>query len=168
MERKGISLIGFPASGKSTIGKVVARMVDMPYLDIDRWIDEVEGRPLSEVIRERGAEYTLNLETKCIRGRDLRNTLVSTPGSIIYNDVYDHLSEQTEIVWLNVPTADLRSRLECDEEHMREVIGLKEKGFDKLYAERAPLYRKWAKYVIDCAGKDVDQIAGEIADTVQL
>jgi shikimate kinase len=164
MKRKGISLIGFPASGKSTIGRHVAKKTGLPMLDIDRWMEERVGTALSEIIRTNGAEYTLNLETTSIRGRDLGDMIVSTPGSIIYNDVYDHLAEYTDIVWLDVPFEELKRRLETDAEHLREIIGIKEKGLDGLFAERRPLYEKWAHHRIDCEGKTAKQIATEIVD----
>lgn len=164
MKERGITLIGFPASGKSTIGRHVARLTGYEMLDIDRWMEQQEGMPLSQVIREKGVEYTLDLETKSVMGRDMHETLVSTPGSIIYNDVYDHLAAQTDIVWLDVPFDELQRRLENDAEHMREIIGIREKGLDGLFTERRPLYKKWARFVIECAGKSAGDIACEVVD----
>jgi len=161
MKRKGITLIGMPASGKSTIGKELSAKLGLPLLDVDQWMEEHEGMPLRDIIRTKGAEYTLNLETSCIRDQDLHETIVSTPGSIIYNDVLDALEEQTHIIWLNAPLSLLQERLAPDVNNERGIIGLEEKGLDGLFAERMPLYEKWAQYTIDCGGKEQAAIVAE-------
>ncbi|USN96979.1 MAG: hypothetical protein H6797_02195 [Candidatus Nomurabacteria bacterium] len=162
MKRKSISLIGMPACGKSTIGKELAKVLGMPLLDVDKWMEEREGMPLREVIETKGKDYTLRLETDCIRSHDLHDVILSTPGSIIYNDVLDVLQEQTHIVWLNVPFAAIEERLAPDVDNKRGVIGLKEKGLKRLFDERTPFYAEWATSVIDCGSKSATDIVDEI------
>ena len=60
------------------------------------------------------------IEKENLEWRDLSDLIVSTPGSIIYNDVYDHLADHTDIVWLDVPFKELERRLLADEEHIGE------------------------------------------------
>lgn len=172
MEQKGITLIGMPTSGKSTIGAVIAERLQWPMLDVDRWMEAKMHMPLGKIIETIGTEETLALETDCLIQADLHQVVVSTPGSIIYNDVYDVLASQTDIVWLNVPVEEVERRLRTDPDPNRadQIIGIKEKGLAKLFAEREPLYRKWsaAGYVISCAFKDASGIATEIIDTVGL
>jgi shikimate kinase len=164
MEKKGITLIGMPTSGKTTIGREIAQRLRWPLLDIDQCIEKQEGMALGEVITNKGSEYALNLETEFIHGTNLLNTVVSTPGSIIYNDVLGKLQSETRIYWLDVTLDEVKRRLSEDPNPRRleTIIGAKEKGLDLLYAERTPLYRKWAQFVISCAGKDVTQIASEV------
>jgi shikimate kinase len=167
MERKGITLIGMPASGKSTIGKELAKRLSFPLLDVDRWMEQQNGGvPLAEIIETKGADYTLNMETDCIRRHNLHETIVSTPGSIIYNDVLEPLQEQTHIVWLNVPADTIEQRLRDDTARTRLIIGLKEKGFAKLLIERMPLYEQWARYTVDCDGKSALDITAEIINHI--
>ncbi|MCA9334860.1 hypothetical protein KC953_01830 [Candidatus Saccharibacteria bacterium] len=161
--QKGIALIGMPASGKTTISRELAARLNRPLLDVDQWMEAHEKRPLSETIATKGKKYTLDLETACIRDHDLRELILSTPGSIIYNDVLDLLREKTHIIWLDVPFEVIEERLAPDVDNQRGVIGLKEKGLRALYDERTPLYRKWATHTIDCGDKDVEAIVLEIA-----
>ena len=163
MKRKGITLIGMPACGKSTIGKRLEEELGYPMLDVDRWMEKQEDDvPLWQVIRSKGAEYVLNLETRCIRDTDLHQTIVSTPGSIIYNDVLKPLQRQTHIVYLNVPFDEIKARLDADTVRQGEIIGIKQKGLDGLFAERTPVYQKWAMSTIDCAGKSKADITAEV------
>ncbi len=164
--RPGITLIGMPTCGKSTIGRILSKKLGMPMLDVDRWMEQQEDMLLPEIIRTKGAEYVLALESSCVRDYDLRETIVSTPGSIIYNDVLEPLQRQTRIVWLDVPLDEIRKRLGNDTERQGEIIGIKEKGLDGLFNERVPLYRQWAQYVIDCKNKTADDIANEVIATL--
>ena len=167
MKRKGITLIGMPASGKSTIGKQLAKSVGFPMLDIDRWMERQEGSvPLWQLIRTKGAQYVLELETDCVRNHDLHETVLSPPGSIIYNDVLQPLREQTHIIYLEVPFKEIKARLDADTVRQGEIIGIKEKGLDGLFAERTPLYEKWAQHTIKCSGKSVTQLVDEIVKIV--
>ncbi len=170
MEKKGITLIGMPTSGKSTIGRHLAERLRWPMLDVDRWMEEHEAMPLAQILAVKSIEYALDLETRCLREANLYETVVSTPGSIIYNDVLEPLQRQTDIVWLNVSLAEVRHRLDTDPDPDRkdQIIGIKEKGLEGLFNERMPLYRKWSigGYVIDCAGKSQLDITSEIIDTI--
>jgi len=153
-----------PTSGKSTIGAELARQLEWPLLDVDRWMEERQQMPLAQIIAAIGKEATLSLETKCLRENDLHRTIVSTPGSIIYNDVHEILNEQTDIVWLDVPCEEIAHRLATDPDPHRadQIIGIKEIGLEALYNERTQHYRKWAKVAIRCAGKSIEEITAEI------
>ncbi len=166
-QRKGITLIGMPAGGKSTIGRRLSEMLGMPMLDVDRWMEEQEGMLLPELLRTKGADYVLALESSCIRDHNLRETIVSPPGSIIYNDVLQPLQQQTHIVYLKVPFHEIESRLAADTVRQGEIIGIKEKGLDGLFTERTPLYEKWAEYTIDCEEKTVQEITDEVIETLE-
>lgn len=169
-EQKGITLIGMPTSGKSTIGRIVAERLSMEMLDVDRWMEEEAGKPLEQIVREDGKEVAQAMETRRLLARDLGNKVVSTPGSIIYSPVVlPSLRDQTEILWLDVPYPEIKHRLDSDPNPDRrwQIFGI-EKGLDTLYEERVPLYREWAKHVIACAGKEVPEIADEIIETVGL
>lgn len=154
-----------PASGKSTVGKQLAKTLDIPLIDIDSEMEHLEGMSMSEMIATKGAEETLAIETSFIRNKDLHGMVVSTPGSIVYNDVLDVLREQTCIVWLNVTKQMIAKRLDTGV-NRRRIIALEQKGFDTLFDERTRLYKKWATYTINCDNKNVATIVREIISKV--
>ena len=55
--KDNIALIGFMGSGKTTIGRLLAKALDMKYIDIDREIERIEKRPVTEIYKEKGEDY---------------------------------------------------------------------------------------------------------------
>ena len=159
----GISLIGMPCSGKTTTAKIIADTLNCKWLDVDQWMNKHENaKSTSEIINVRGSDYALNLEQRCVEDNDLHGLVLSTPGSIIYTSSLDKLSSQTIIFYLDTPLDIIKSRLSYDPNNKRGVIGLGKLDLNELYAERTPLYRKWADHIIDCESKDPNEIADEI------
>ncbi len=159
---KGITLIGMPASGKATIGSVLAQKLNCPQLDIDEWMIAHEKMPITEILAKKGRDYVLDLELMCVQSHDLHETIVSPPGSIIYTNSLSKLREETEIVLLDVELEVIRARLAPDITNKRGVIGLADGGIEKLYTERMLVYRDWSDHIIVCAEKTPKEIADEI------
>lgn len=162
MKKKGITLIGMPASGKSTIALHLSRITKLDYIDIDKWMEELENMPVRDIIISRGVDYKLELESRYIHENDHHEVIISPPGSVIYTDTRDKLGSQTHIIWLRASLETIRQRLAADIKNDRNIIGLSEKGLDALYHERAPLYAAWADYIIDVDDKAIDDIAQEV------
>ena len=79
-----IILIGMPAVGKSTVGVVVAKRLGYGFIDTDLLIQEKEGKLLREIIAERGAEGFLEIEDKINSRVNVKKTVVSPGGSVVY------------------------------------------------------------------------------------
>ena len=65
--RRNIVLIGMPASGKSTIGKLLAQKINYEYYDADKYLEKKENVKISTLFSEKGEEYFRNLETKYLK-----------------------------------------------------------------------------------------------------
>lgn len=52
--KENIALIGFMGSGKTTIGRLLAKALDMDYIDIDKEIIKIENRPITEILQRMG------------------------------------------------------------------------------------------------------------------
>ena len=160
-DKTNIALIGMPGSGKTTIGRALAKMIGYNFLDCDDYIEETEGRTLQEIINKKGDEGFNEIEEKRILELDLKNHVIAPGGSVIYSDrAMKHLKQSSVVVFLNVPYTDIESRL--DDAWARRIVDIKTKGLQGLFDERVPLYKKYADVVIDCSGKPVDAIVKEI------
>ena len=65
----GLYLVGFMASGKTTIGRAFARKIGWPFIDIDTEIEALERCAISQIFSERGERYFREVETEVLRHR---------------------------------------------------------------------------------------------------
>ena len=155
----GITLIGMPASGKSIIGRALAKRLNFKFIDLDDLILEKEGRSHAEILAESGKDKLLEIEEKYTLGLDLHNTVFSPGGSIIYSETaMKKLQNETLIFYLELPLEKLKERL-SNKVASRGIVGLEGKGIAGLFKERAPIYQKFAHHTINCTNlKDEDCI----------
>ncbi len=165
---QSITLIGMPGSGKSTIGKLLAGKLGFQFLDLDVFIEEQEGKNTGEIARERGDTALLQIEERCALAVPLNRVVFSPGGSIVYSArAMERIRQATTIIFVDVPLAELHRRIDPDlVQNDRGIIGLREKGLDGLYAERAPLYQKFAHYTVACAGLAEEDIIQRISDVI--
>ena len=81
---ENLVLIGMPGAGKSTIGVLVAKALNMSFIDTDLLIQKKENKLLQEIIEEKGIKEFLDIEAEVILGLDAANTVVATGGSVIF------------------------------------------------------------------------------------
>lgn len=163
--KNNIVMIGMPASGKSAIGRNVAKALGMRQIDGDTLIEEHEGMTLQQIIAAHGNEYFTALEEEILSTVKLDNIVLSPGGSVCYYEkVMQHLSEIAEVVYLQVSYKELLRRIkkaykkrhpENPDATMDEIIAARgiviQPGmtFRDLYNERTPLYEKYAGFTIN-------------------
>ena len=163
---KGITLIGMPGTGKSTIGKQLAKQIGYYFLDLDILIKEKEGRSHADILKKDGEAKLLKLENDYTLGLDLEKTVFSPGGSIIYSEpAMQKLKKETTIIYLAMPLLKIQNRLGSGM-NQRGIVGLKEKGIKKLFMEREPLYASFAHHTIDCAKIGDRAIASRISTLI--
>jgi len=82
--KPNIVLIGFPGVGKSSIGKLVAERLALPFVDTDEEIVRQEGRPITHIFRESGEPFFRELERGVIRQvSQLEGAVISTGGGSV-------------------------------------------------------------------------------------
>lgn len=150
-DKRNIVLSGMPASGKSTVGKLIAKQLGRELLDTDRLIVEREG-DIPTIFREKGEKYFRNLESSVIRDvAVLSGKVVSLGGGAILRDEnVKALRQNGAIFFIDrspeylIPTSD------------RPLADKKEKMM-RLYEKRIDTYLSTADYVIDgdCDPEDV-------------
>lgn len=159
---KGITLIGMPGAGKSTIGKLLAKKLGYKFVDLDFLIKEKEGRSHADILEKDGVEALLGVEEKHTLDLDLDKIVFSPGGSIIYSpEAMEKLKDETRIIYLELPLGDIKKRLGKNIE-TRGIVGLKEKGPENLFQERTPLYESFADHIIHCANLEDKKIVEKI------
>ncbi len=144
--KRNIILIGMPASGKSTLGYVLATRLSMAYLDTDDVLKEKLQLPLQDAIDECGIEYFLQKEEEAVLSIETSNTIIATGGSVVYSKkAMEHLKQTGLCVFLSVPYATIEERI--DNLETRGVANMQGHSLQDLYKERTPLYLEYADLV---------------------
>ncbi|MDP4117814.1 MAG: shikimate kinase [Bacillota bacterium] len=145
---KNISLIGFMACGKSTIGRVLAHEMKYSFVDIDKKIEKRQKMKISKIFDTHGEEYFRKVETETLEKYLLKEkTVISTGGGIVLNPKnVDILYENSFVVFLDVPFDILAERAAAN--NQRPLFREREAAY-KLWSERYPIYRSAAHFIIN-------------------
>jgi shikimate kinase len=154
-------------SGKSTVGKRLARVLQRPLFDTDSLIETRKGKSVAEIFSAEGEETFREYE------RQLLLELVSTPqpavivcggGAPCFAGIMDVLNAHTVTFYLRTPVGILHARLQHEAAHRPLLQGKDDlrQFIETLLTHREPFYRQ-AQFTIPTAGKTVGEIAAEVA-----
>jgi len=163
---KPIVLIGFMASGKTTIGKNLAEILNRNFIDTDELIEEREKLSISEIFEKYGESYFRDVEEKVISEViSQNNTVIATGGGCITRENTRKLLRRKGIVfWLKIDTETILERTKNDD--TRPLLKGDKKGkISALLLQREPLYRETAHYIID-ASETPEEIVTKILNII--
>ena len=151
-----IILIGMPGCGKSTVGVVLAKRIGYRFVDTDLLIQEQSGSLLQELIDRQGSEAFLRLEEAVLSDWEGDHTVVATGGSAVYSQAgMAHLKQDGFVVYIKLELKAIRQRL--SNLATRGIAGAESRTLEELYAERQPLYEKYADITVPSDGLTVEQ-----------
>ena len=160
-----IVLIGMPASGKSTVGVILAKVLGMNFIDTDLVIQNREEALLHEIIKSKGVEGFLKCEEDAVLSLDTDNSVIATGGSVVYSEKgMKHLSEAGKVVYLKVDKKELFSRLKNINE--RGVVLRGGESLEEMYDARSVLYEKYAELLIEEVNSSIEDTVGKIIDSL--
>jgi shikimate kinase len=142
-----VALVGFMGSGKSSVGRLVAGRLDLPFVDTDALIVAREG-PIAAIFAARGEQVFRNIERDIVVAA-LADAL-RTPcivalggGAVLSGDVREALGRLPHVAWLTAPADVLWARTRRTASDDRPLAA-DEQAFGRLLLERSELYRRVA------------------------
>lgn len=158
-----VILIGMPGSGKSTVGKMLARELAVDFCDTDDLITQSTGEKLQETLDKRGREGFLDKERRTLMEFSPKSPMViSTGGSVVlHEDVMKRLREMGTIVFLDADLPLIRKRL-WNLDSRGIVFNGNDDDIMTVYKEREPLYYKYSDVRIHIRHRHVGDIVKEI------
>ena len=165
-------LIGYMATGKSTIGRKVAKRTELPFLDTDKMLEEAEGAECADIMTYAGEEYFRNAERRALeKTAEEGNAIISTGGGLpIWGDNHEWIAEHGVSVYLKRTPEQILSRLSPYGRQKRPKF--RGKSDEELLqfmrthlAEREPIYAK-ADIVIDCDTMSDYEIVDQLVELV--
>ncbi len=134
-EKQNIVLTGMPGSGKSTVGRILAREMGREFVDTDTEIIRLAKKPISDIFAQRGEAYFRDLESQVIAQLTQRTGLVIATGggAILRAENVRRLRQNGRIYFLDRPVEDIVPTDDRPLSRDREAL-------EKRYAERYPRY----------------------------
>ena len=162
MNPNNIVLIGMPAVGKSTIGVILAKILGYRFIDADLLIQEQEQRLLEEIIAAEGVDGFIAIENRVNSAIEAERSVIATGGSVVYGkEAMEHLKQIGTVVYLQLSCEEINRRLG---DLKQRGVALKDgQTLEELYAERVPLYEKYADVILFCEGKRIRQIVSDLS-----
>ena len=141
-----VVIIGMPGSGKTTIGKILGRELDLKFYDMDEYIQERTSKSILELF-ENGEDYFRNIETDMCRELSKeKNVLISTVGGVVKKkENIDALKKDALIIFLDRPVEKI---LEDVDVSKRPLLKDGKERVINLYNERYELYKKYADEIV--------------------
>ena len=170
MAVRAVFLVGFMASGKTTVARELARRLDWDFVDLDARIESRERLTIPEIFRDRGEPAFRLAETGALR--DLteslhRNTVVALGGGTFAQPKNRELLRSWPSVFLEVPLDELWRRT-LEDPVARPLRKDSLTDFARLYESRLPSYRQATMTVVTSGKDDLASVCGEIESKLQL
>jgi len=136
-----------PGCGKSTLGKRLAKMRNMTFIDTDHILAQVENMHIQDIVNRKGVKYLRFLEGVVLSQLDLENHVIATGGSAVYSDeAMHHLGSTGARVYLKVSMRTMIQRVSNGT--IRGLAKMKSHSLPRLYSERESLYQTAADIVV--------------------
>ena len=165
MKKTNLILIGMPASGKSTVGVILAKVLGYGFIDTDILIQRAEKKRLAQIINEVGVDGFLEVENRVNASVEADHCVIATGGSAVYGeDAMRHFKEIGHIMYLKTDFETIRKRL--GNIRQRGVALREGQTLRDLYDERPVLYEKYADTVIEESG-DAEDVVVSILKVIQ-
>lgn len=165
-----IALIGLPGSGKSTIGRQLARRLSLSFSDSDHVIEHRLGCSIREFFEREGEDRFRDIEESVIdelsQGRD--SVLSTGGGAVLRLANRQRLHDRCQVVYLRSSPEEVFRRLRHDRNRPLLQVADPLQRLKDLYAARDPLYREAAHYVIDTGRPSVATLVNMIVMQLEL
>jgi len=170
-----VALTGFMGSGKTTVGRALAALLEWEFVDLDELIERRESLTIREIFAQRGEAGFREIEHRtlsAVLAEYSRPTVLALGGGAFVQPNNAELLGQEHIrtVFLDVALEELLRRCGATVDRGGEnarPLAVDEEAFRKLYEQRAPLYRK-ASLIVNSEGKNALSVARVIVEELHL
>ena len=167
--KKKIVLIGMMGSGKSTIGTLLSKKMNIKFIDVDSEIEIIEKQKISQIFKLKGEKYFRAIEVKTILSlldsREKELVLSLGGGSFLDEKVRKSVKNNSLSFWLNWKPSTIIKRIKGSSK--RPIIqGLNDKEIEKMMLDRNKYYAK-SNFKIDCENHKKNEIVDKIVSVLK-
>ena len=162
LNKKNIVLIGMMGSGKSTIGYLLSKSIDLKFIDIDKLIEKEIGLKIHNIFEKKGEAYFRNLEEKItLKFLKSKRKIISLGGGGFINKIIrkETLSNNLSF-WLNWKSTTIIKRI-CKSKKRPLAFNINENDLKKIIIQRSKTYSE-ANFKINCESLTKNMIVNQI------
>lgn len=165
-----LALVGMPGCGKSTVGRMLARHLDLHFLDADTEIEARIGMPIRSFFETQGEAAFRDVEQQVLA--DLaqgRQQVIATGGGAVLRPVNrETLHARCQVIYLRATPEELYRRLRHDTHRPLLQVNDPQKRLRELYRDRDPLYRQAAHFTVEAPRPSVPALLNMILMQLEL
>ena len=156
-----MAIVGYMGSGKSTVGRALARALSREFVDLDRAIVRRAGCGIPEIFAENGEDHFRDLEHQTLVDALERHprSVLACGGGVVVRPDNRALLREAATVFLREDTQILYNRTRGAGRPLRAASP---EDFERRYAERLPLYREVADLEVEVGGRPPAAVAEEV------
>jgi shikimate kinase len=160
-----IVLIGLRGSGKTTVGKLLAKRLGKQFVEMDELIVQRLGQSIPEIINRYGWQKFRDTEAEITREvAKLDNVVNATGGGVVTREEnIRELKKKGKLVWLKANTDTLLRRIGNGKSRPSLTGKSQQEDMETVLAERSPIYERVTDFIVDTEGKMPEEVAEAIA-----
>ncbi len=155
-----IVLVGPMGSGKTTLGKKLAKELDFTFIDTDKAIAKQHGA-INRIFETKGEEFFRALETKALEDALKNNAIVATGGGAILREANRSLLKAHHVVFLDTSAEHVLGKINLAK---RPLLKDNPERWQQIYDERIAIYRQVADQTVFSGGKGIRSLLDEIIE----
>lgn len=160
-----VILIGMPASGKSTVGVLLAKTLGKGFIDTDLIIQQQQGRLLQEIIDENGLDHFLMCEEQAALSVVAGDNIIATGGSMVMSaKAMEHLKSLGTVVYIKTSFDEIKRRLRNIK--TRGIAMGRSQTLEQVYNLRCPLYEKYADLIIPTSVSTIEETVQRVLEKI--
>jgi len=160
---KSVVLVGPMGVGKTTIGKKLAKKLELPFVDSDAVITKRFGSP-TEIFEKHGEAHFRNLEVQVINEALLQTCVLATGGGAVTNEEVRAAIKTQNVIYLKTNGRHMEDRLSKGN---RPLLKNGFEDWKRIYEERKPIFKSVADYEIDTSNTGLKNIILEICQLLE-
>jgi shikimate kinase len=165
-----LALIGLPGSGKSTVGRQLARRLQLPFVDTDQVLEQRLGCSIRDFFANQGESRFRDLEEQVIDDLTLTHEgVLSTGGGVVLRAPNRaHLHQRTQVIYLRSTPEEVYRRVRHDQNRPLLQVDDPMQRLRELHAVRDPLYQETAHFTIETGRPSLATLVNTIVMQLEL
>ena len=160
---KNIVLVGFMGTGKTEVGRILARDFSFEFIDTDDVIEKRLGIKVSEIFKKYGESYFRDIEREVVKDlSELKGLVIATGGGVVMNpENINDLKKNGVVICLTATTEEILSRVKENDDRPLLTVSDKFTKIKELLESREAFYAK-ADVTIDTTNREVLEVVKEV------